>query len=723
MSTSRKPGLQYLFNKVAAIWEWMKDLGAILMPCRFSLIMLLVGLAFLILAPQGQDVLRALAEAKSGFLAFYIPLLLFFVAMVIWALNAWYWARVMLRFRFDESQVLPPERHARRNLFRKHVARILGLAAFLVVAAAFSIAAKPYSTTNGDSIVHATLNWLALTCVILAVVFYLFTAVRRKAARALQAKLANTGIGRHAGDESTVVSPRIETGIEAYSAHYRSLREIEPVTWLVLGLSMSLSVVLFLLFLAWPSSAAFFGAATIVLLAAAVWIPFGSAVVYFGSTYKFPVITVALISVLIFSFWNDNHEIRTLTGKEGQSGFVSQSVGDHFSHWIEAGLKDWPSEQSYPVFLVAAEGGGIRAAYWAGIVLAALQDRDPEFAKHVYAISGVSGGSLGGGVFAALVREQMDGGSVDCEVELAGPVVGPMGRCAHAILSADFLAPTVAYMLYPDLVQRFLPFPVPFFDRARALESAWEASWKGQFDSTRFSDDFHGLWRPQGSRVPALFLNSTWVETGKRVIVSNLKIDGVNFSDSVDFFDLMKSEVALSSAVHNSARFTYVSPAGTVRPKHEEVWGHLVDGGYFENSGATTAYEILRALQNKADELGLRKRITPVVLMITNDPKLDDSAQPEPRPFMNELLSPLVALLNTRDARGSYARAALRDFVKQQNGVFLQIGLKKGDGPLPLGWVLSDVAQQTMQKQVAGILDKLKAPLELDHLRRAAAAP
>ena len=719
MNTPRRFGLGTLFRATKAIWDWVKDLGAIVMPCRFSVIMLLAGLAFLILAPQGQDVLRALAETKSGFLALFIPLLLFFLAMVIWGLNAWYWARVMLRFRFDEPRDLPPERKARRKAFRKHVPRILGVAAFLVAAAAFAMAARPYAKLVDGGVVGATLNRLALTCVVLALVFYLFTALRRMA---LQAKRAGTRTDEGAEAKSAATSSHTETEEDAYAATYESWRDIEPVTWRVLGLSLSLSVMLFLLFLAWPPSAAWFGAATIVLLAAAVWIPFGSAVVYFGSTYGFPVITVALIGVLIFSFWNDNHEIRILSAAEDQPDFPSQSVDEHFSHWLGAGLKNWAPERRYPVVLVAAEGGGIRAAYWTGIVLAALQDRNPAFSKHVYAISGVSGGSLGGAVFAALVREQQEASALDCDAEPASPVVGPMQRCAHAMLSADFLAPAVAYMLYPDLIQRFLPFPVPLFDRARALEMAWEASWDDQFESTRFSDAFHDLWQPEGSRVPALFLNSTWVESGKRVIASNLKIDDTTFSDSVDFFDVMRAELALSSAVHNSARFTYISPAGTLRPPQGEVWGHLVDGGYFENSGATAAYEILRTLPKRI-EPHLRERIAPVVLMITNDPKLDDRVQPDPRTFMNEALSPIVTLLNTRDARGSYARAALRDLVERQDGVFLQIGLKKGEGPLPLGWALSDVAQQTMQNQLKRILDGLQDPLDLTRLRAAAGAP
>jgi len=59
----------------------------------------------------------------------------------------------------------------------------------------------------------------------------------------------------------------------------------------------------------------------------------------------------------------------------------------------------------YPVFIVSAEGGGIRAAFWTAGLLCAIQDEEPGFANHVLGISGVSGGSLGAATFAALVAE------------------------------------------------------------------------------------------------------------------------------------------------------------------------------------------------------------------------------------------------------------------------------------------------------------------------------
>ena len=61
-----------------------------------------------------------------------------------------------------------------------------------------------------------------------------------------------------------------------------------------------------------------------------------------------------------------------------------------------------PSNGKYAVFIVAAEGGGIYAASAAATFLANLEDIESGFAQHIFAISGVSGGSIGAAIFQAL---------------------------------------------------------------------------------------------------------------------------------------------------------------------------------------------------------------------------------------------------------------------------------------------------------------------------------
>jgi hypothetical protein len=103
------------------------------------------------------------------------------------------------------------------------------------------------------------------------------------------------------------------------------------------------------------------------------------------------------------------------------------------------------------------------------------------------------------------------------------------------------------------------------------------------------------LWAKPRS-VPNLFLNGTSVETGKRIIASNLRINN-DFTDSTDASDALDGVLRVSTAVHMSARFTYVSPAGGLRSGD-----HVVDGGYFENSGAATADDIFWTIRTAVCE-------------------------------------------------------------------------------------------------------------------------
>jgi hypothetical protein len=322
--------------------------------------------------------------------------------------------------------------------------------------------------------------------------------------------------------------------------------------------------------------------------------------------------------------------------------------------------------------------------------------------RRLFSISGVSGGSLGGAVFAALLAEQRAGNAVIAKQK------------AQAILAEDFLAPVAAAMLYPDLVQRVLPFAVPHFDRALALEQAWERAWRTHVaGSDRLAEPMAAL-RAGPGWAPALFLNATWVETGKRIIASQAAISPVDFVDSEDaqaFF--APRALRLSTAAHMSARFTYVSPAGTLTrdgAKH----GRVVDGGYFENSGATTTLEIALAVNAMAADPAADPRwhkVVPTVIHISNEPRnprypeetlANGAGHPRiaPGTWMPEVLSPLKTLLSTREARGTFARETLRWHVGDAN--YFHFGLCRESANAPLGWVLSSSTRRNMNLQLAG---------------------
>jgi len=209
-----------------------------------------------------------------------------------------------------------------------------------------------------------------------------------------------------------------------------------------------------------------------------------------------------------------------------------------------------------------------------------------------------------------------------------------------------------------------------------------------------------------------LLLNATWVETGKRFITSNLNVaaakgseDFVDVEDANAFFK--PRSLPLSTAAHMSARFTYVSPAGTL-VRDGRAHGRAVDGGYFENSGATATMEILQTINLLKGKSKRWEKVDVYVIHISNetvDPALGDALADAPgnpniapRRFLNEAMSPLLALLNTRDARGHWSRESLAWQV--EDGHYLPFGLCRSSRNAPLGWVLSGSTRVRMERQV-----------------------
>ena len=736
-----------VFEKMDGIWETIKDISLILKPCRFSIILLIAILAFFILADQGQDVLRALTEQEN---TSYSRVFWFYLALFLWAINTWYWARVMLRFNFDkhdkytaDCHPLSEQQKQRRIRIRQYLPRFLGTFAFLLTAYAF------YKTGSDQSTIAGSGAWLYFTaaCMVFAGLFLYLTTKRRQWINKLLGQASAKSLEQRSWLKNLAHDFNELSSEQVYGANYNTLADVPVLTWIMLGILAAVSIILFVLFTALPNSAVVLGTAAIFLTAAASWVCFGSVLVYAGSKYSFPVITLLIIAAVSFSLRNNNHDIRYLENQE----FASRTgLNDYSKQWF-IGLNQ-ESGQKVPYFIIAAEGGGIRAAYWTALVLSKFQDSNADFSRHVLALSGVSGGSLGAAVFAAALHEQVQQGAfssnavnkgLKCQLKDRDSITeASVQECTSAVLANDFLSPAVAFMLYPDLVQRFLPIPIPSFDRSRALEQSWEAAWANVFpaqnnrQSNLFAGDFFELWNIKEDNkyiIPNLFLNSTWVETGKRVISSNLLIDHRQFFDAVDFFDALNRDVRLSTAVHNSARFTYVSPAGRLHPPKKTVWGHLVDGGYFENSGATTAFNILLSI-NK--HLNNTEKYIPVVIVITNDPAVkqpcdntenaqDTSENDCPKQeFMNEVYSPVATMLNTRGARGSYARDEIKKYAQNLGGLYMEAGLCGDKGPLPLGWTLSDAAKNNMEQQLKAYFQSFKQPgenfnsLNLNHLSK-----
>ena len=224
--------------------------------------------------------------------------------------------------------------------------------------------------------------------------------------------------------------------------------------------------------------------------------------------------------------------------------------------------------------------------------------------------------------------------------------------------------------------------------------------------------EFFDLWPEIDDSIqwPALFLNGTHQETGRRIITSNVKIDGY-FTEAYDFFDIHSGSIRLSTAVLNSARFAYVSPAGTLK-KNDTSYGHVIDGGYFENYGAETAREIVELAPLK-----LGSDLEPILIQISSDPELKPSEVPSALRcgdsvdiqllpgynsigdrFVHELKAPIAGMLNTRQSRGVFAAY---NFANENCDNYFHFRMcPKLDSEPPLGWLLSKKSRQHIYEQL-----------------------
>jgi len=669
--------------RARAGWEATRRCFAVLAIIRFSLLTPTILLLSVAVTAQMADILQALGEDGRLGAGAMLLVMAAFAGLVVW-----YAARTMLRFRFAGNEASDPAVHPR---LKRQLPRLLGIAVPGVLSLRVALLALS-SPAPGRLLILAA----ALACIAAAVGLYVVK--RRELARL----------------------PRLSLLAEPEARERRNLEHWSELPATTRGLFFGLVGANFLFLLLFMYTPVWrMGAPAILLLGLGLTAVVGSALVYMANHYSVPIITLMLLWLALCSFNNDNHAVRRASGDRSHGWFsratapvggaaassplAAQDLEQYFVGWWRDLLQTEPaSDRPVPVFVVAAEGGGIRAAYWTASVLAALQDATAAgpvlFSRHLFAISAVSGGGLGGATFTAMVADGAAGES------------GPWLPQVERVLGGDFLSPTLGAAIFPDLLQRFLPAPL-FDDRAVALEQSWERAWRVARPRSpeRFAAPYDRLWADNAHAVPLLFLNSTVVETGQRAILAPLATgvgQRATFADALPLGEVLGTALPLSAAVHVSARFTYMSPAGLVDTRRPGAgrWIRLVDGGYFDNSAAVTAAEIVHAVLHAHAALGATRPISVIVLHLPNEPANATAASAGwsgGRVWLGETLSPVRALLATRVARGTQAVEALRrehDRVPQVR--LLSIAPCRVHAQLPLGWVLSAQVRRDLQAQV-----------------------
>jgi hypothetical protein len=651
-----------------------------LRPVRFQIALALLVFPALAIPSQATDALWALSQERSIW-----PGVGTQASALVFGLSLWFWSRAI--FQSGRTSEDP----GRFEKLERWTPIVLGTCPSLALA--IGCLAAGHQATHSWPTMGITLGIVAsiVSALVLVAVFLIgrriTTRALRRVARTIPTKRAP---GVRGLSRSSVVYQVFKawTGLDQLSGVSRAF-----VAWTIVA-----GVALILIGIYRPHWAIGLGPMGVLMLAGAVWSAIGAAVVGLADRLlRVPIVLIFLVVVTGMALFdlNDNHTLRRIPGSVAHP----QAIDKDFAAWW-ANRPSRKLGERFPVVIVAAEGGGMRNAYLSAMALSHLRDTIAGFDEHVYAISGVSGGSVGGALYAALVRED------ELRKARSQPGITSFVEPARRVLSRDLLAPLLAGWFTGDTIARLVPFPIDAFDRARALERELERVFADETGSDVFEKGFYHL-RPtpsatQISNVPNLLLNVTRVETGERWVVSHAG----GWSQGLLCHDLSELEIGdipLSTAAVLSARFPLVTPAARVDTPLGKV--RLVDGGYFENSGLTSAHDVAMEILSSTRSDSAFAGLELYVLVLD----YDGGVPREHAYALGETLSPMRAMVHARNARGEYALNLLRQQFKSLAGTGrhdLKVLTLRVDGrqePLPLGWVLSGRAREQIEEQLGVI--------------------
>jgi hypothetical protein len=325
------------------------------------------------------------------------------------------------------------------------------------------------------------------------------------------------------------------------------------------------------------------------------------------------------------------HDARLVEREIGAGRHAPPDLARAFRDWVanqDDIVDETGSDEPVPLVLVAAHGGGIRAAYWTAVALDCVvgysadgvtqedlnsSDADEQrqlregacaktrrsdaqqatVEKRIFLASGVSGGAVG---LYAYARQLLGTGTLGT----AEP--GESDWWVDGRLAADFAAPAIGWALFHDIPNRILGLHPKTGgrcgaklngvcleqDRAAVLEQTFDAEWtpadppeariRRVYD-LRSSRD--GPLRTKARRVPLLAMNSTLTGGKTRAVTSAADLgawpvadadspgtgdDTLPLAGTIEIRDALcvSQDLRLSTAALLAARFPYVTPSGRV---------------------------------------------------------------------------------------------------------------------------------------------------------------
>ena len=625
---------------------------------------------------------------------------MFYVAAILfWVLPVHFSSRVALQLNHERIGVDTPRRYLQ---FVVVLPRILSVLCLAVIVYGFVQAWNHVPSVRGTLETRRHLFWATVSAVVLCGVVTLvflwlsrLSVLERNRLRPIAPNLydrLDTVVSWCKPRRRRASEPVLEEHLAA--AQHNTLISIFLLLLVVFVLDAALAI----LFLSprlsefFPSLESYLPRAVFVPVLLGINIPGLALLGILSHRVRFPLIAIFFAALGFWGLlWEGRHNVRLADPPVPAQRI---SLADAVERWKKVNCKDGGCPK--PI-IVAGSGGASRAAFMTGNALAVLQQEYPNFRDRLFAMSTVSGSSLGAAAFLAgldykdgslapdTCRDKRFQGWFGCQhggdKELDRPKATLQKR-VQLFLANDFLTPVAVTLTFSDM-WRVLE------NRAVRLEKSWEKAWREVTnDRPKGTSDFGkplSQFLPQERWRPLLIFNGTSVSAGRRIIVSSLLPTDKNgkrlFTDAFDFYEMAcpgagtgaekpTCDLPLSTAVTMSSRFPLISPAGVIVRDKVPV-DRVVDGGYFENFGAQSALELARALRDD-------HRLEPFILQITNDPSAFEYKRctetipweeqyhklpPQPPSEFDEksvlrwASDPLMAFIGTRTARGNLATA------------------------------------------------------------------
>ena len=386
--------------------------------------------------------------------------------------------------------------------------------------------------------------------------------------------------------------------------------------------------------------------------------------------------------------------------EHNQVKFNGQPAGSMMRASLEHYFLSWaadrfPADSLSTVYLVAAEGGGSRAGAWTAAVLTQLDSiTGGRFQRQCFAISSVSGGSVGAAATLAL----WDNARMLNQPAALLYADSNRSKYIRRIFERNYISTALAGIFFYDAFQQ-----IPILNWAyvsnysrtdRHQDEESDAVRLGlsevfpktnqilprYFKETNFLGLYYAHQRtdlvPQPkTALPLFFPNTCRVQDGRRGIASPVEMDTARlrrvsdnpFYAAVDIVGIARKTapyraLSLGEVTSMSELFPFVNSNVYV----DENTGSFMDGGAYENLGLTTLTEIHKALtgicanpdsaallrlfpdtiQRKAFQIFIRQlRFKLILIYNVNNHGLEDYVRFENNSI--QILDPITALLQT----------------------------------------------------------------------------